>query len=347
MRPCAGLFAVVLATAPLSAARAQSEGADFPQQETGELEVILEQLEQRSANGQVSQALRDFVEQLDTPDLKWIEDLLLNTGIEVAERDFSWQIGLRARGGGERCGGILISERYVLTAAHCLDKNSATAAGPVNRYQVNEIEAFEASDTFGERPVELDETWPIRIHESYKTGAPLYSFDAALVRLARPLTGATPAPVGRRAFRTGPAVTSGWGDHPSGATGTLRAVVVPVVDVSLCRDHLAPQRWDQLGPATICSVDETADACARDSGGPLVVGTRLKPQTIGVVSWGGSSGCGVTGPNDALLGAYTRASSIADWVLRETGDSSAVTNSSPGQLMNVVSIKSFMEGLER
>ena len=343
----AGLVAAVVTVVPLSAASAQADGRSLPRTDAEERQAVLEKLEDLLPDGLLADALRRLPEGVDLSDLKLLENLLQNTGPPVPERDFSWQIGLRIKGSTGRCGGILISERYILTAAHCLDRSAVDAPGPASRYDVSEVEAFRSSDRFAERPVALDATWPFKIHDEYKSGGPLYSFDAALARLASPITDATPAPVGRRPFAEGPAVTSGWGDHPTDGSGILRAVEVLVVDPVLCRDELAPERWDQLGPATICTVDSAADSCARDSGGPLVAGTRRAPQTIGVVSWGGNPGCGVAGPSGGLLGAYTRASSIADWVTRETGDSSAVTNDRPGTLMNVVSIEQFLRGLEQ
>lgn len=274
---------------------------------------------------------------LKDPKYEWVRKAVQSTGEEVRPKDFGWQIGLAVRGTSKRCGAILISQRYILTAAHCVDRNGVTDPGRADPFSVKEMQAFSSTRLFGEATLDLDEKWSPRVHEEYKNGGPRYAYDAAILRLAAPLVKTT-APVRRPAFATGNAVTTGWGDHPSGNNGILRAETVPIVDAELCRDQLRPQDRAMIGPMTICTVDEAVDACARDSGGPLVIGSRDNPQTIGIVSWG-SSRCGVPIPSGQLLGGYTRSSELADWILRETGDVSTVTNKAPGPLMPVIALR--------
>lgn len=273
---------------------------------------------------------------LTEPRYEWVRKSVQSTGEEVRPKDYGWQLGLAVRGATRRCGAILISQSYILTAAHCVDRKAVTEPGRADPLQVSEMQVFASSRLFGETPLELDESWHARIHEDYKNEGPRYSYDAAILRLARPLV-MTAAPVSKRTFATGKAVTSGWGDHPSGQNGILRGETVPIVDADLCRDQLRPEDRLMIGPMTICTVDEAVDACARDSGGPLVIGTRDKPQTVGIVSWG-SSRCGVPGPTGQLLGGYTRTSVLADWILRETGDPLTVTDRAPGRLMAVATV---------
>lgn len=272
----------------------------------------------------VSPEFRDAVTRLDSPEYAELLKSIQNTGDLVSETDFPWQMGLQIGNSSQRCGAILISARYVLTAAHCVDRHGAKSARK-EAYPVSQVRLFTASKDFGSKSVDVDGSWPIRMHESYKSGGRPYSFDAALLRLAHPLAGSTPAPIARQPFASGPAVTSGWGNHPSDGTGKLRAETVPVVETATCRKEVGPDVADWLDGSTICTLDRAADSCGRDSGGPLVIGTRAQPQTIGIVSWGYTRACGMP-VNELLVGVYARGSLIADWVVSTTGDAATVTN---------------------
>jgi trypsin len=251
-------------------------------------------------------------------------------GPEVYARDYPWQVGLKINyGEGWPCGGIIISRSYILTAAHCVDASGANDPRPIP-IGPNDIAVFHGSDTFGQGVrLVLDPTRRPVFHPKWKQGGPLASWDAALLRLKEPLpASAIPAPVRTVAFAEGPAVVSGWGDYDATDEPSLglRAVAVPVVGNATCRAKLPAAYAPRVGDFTLCSVSDDEDACAHDSGGPLVVGSTSRPQTIGIVSWGPPGSCGVPGPGGARVGAYTRGSAIAAWVRSETGDAAAVTN---------------------
>lgn len=267
---------------------------------------------------------------------------ILNTGRPVRAQAYPWHIGLLINYGPERkwrCGGILISPSYILTAAHCLDQNPASNRQrlPVD---VGVVEVFQGHDIFAApTPLRLDPAWPVSFHPGWKENAtdPDNAWDAALLKLAQPLTNATPAPVRTVAFVEGDAVTSGFGNYNAAGdpSSELRAVKVPVVGNDTCRENLPQNYAARVGSFTLCAASRTADACKRDSGSPLVIGTTQRPQTIGIVSWGLSTRCGVPGPGGVLIGAYTRASEIAPWILFATQQSETLTNENPGQLFEI------------
>jgi Trypsin len=261
-------------------------------------------------------------------------------GMPVSYRDYPWQIGLRIKtgNGARRCGGILISARYILTAAHCVDLNKPEHWWSKVPAKVSQITAFRASNAFGQLPITLDASFPVTIHPQYKTGRVQYQYDAALLRLAAPLEGAITAPV-----RTVPvtrekvpqAVVSGWGEANDGTTGTLRAISEMINDLPTCARQAVAEVKPSLTDVTLCTVHARVGACLGDSGGPMVIGARTAPQTIGIVSFHSATGCGVPDAGHQLVGGFTRASMLTPWIEKVTGDSKATTDVMPGNLMDL------------
>ena len=74
-----------------------------------------------------------------------------NSGPPVVAADYPWQVGIFVnadnQGNGWRCGGILISPDYVLTAAHCADAADTDDYTKIERFEAAQFEIFHGDIT--------------------------------------------------------------------------------------------------------------------------------------------------------------------------------------------------------
>jgi secreted trypsin-like serine protease len=206
-----------------------------------------------------------------------------------------WQVALTI--GNNLCGGAIVAQKWVLTAAHCVRPSP----------KLSEVKAkADATDyTRGGIWTEIEQ---IVVHENYNPST--NENDLALIKLKAPTAGrviplatpALPVPNGQ------PLEVTGWGRTVEGgtpATGLLKANV-PYVDNAACNVVYE----GSIKPGMLCAGyrEGGVDACQGDSGGPLVWRTPDGPVLVGVVSFG--EGCA----RKLKYGVYTRVSAYRDWI---------------------------------
>ncbi|XP_063593335.1 trypsin-1-like [Penaeus indicus] len=236
-------------------------------------------------------------------------------GVEVQPaHKYPWQIGLKYRGGkGYWCGGAIINDRYILTAAHCLfDSNGNPESAESLVVGVGDHLMSSTSDDVA--ATELISVKKVILHSRYNKQT--LDYDIALLKLSKVLTFSTEVrPVclpedDSKTYAGADGIASGWGTLSSGGSqpNKLMEVTVPI---------LAPNCWGQPVTARmLCAGYKKGgkDTCQGDSGGPLCVVEGNRYYEVGVTSHG--SGCA-----DANSpGVYSRVSKFLPWIKANTAD---------------------------
>lgn len=204
------------------------------------------------------------------------------------------------------CGGVLVGPDQVLTAAHCVIGRDAS-----------KMEALVGADNLcSNAPIEGVRTGVIetRIHPQYEARSGQY--DLARLTLERRLPVDQVRATGDLTPTSEAAVVLGWGTGSLGGAAPCRLThrVMTLSDPATCASRLAGEDRSFSSLSMLCAspvANDWRDACAGDSGGPLIIGKD--PHTglvIGIVSWGRGCGTGVPG-------VYARA---GVWTLNKVGN---------------------------
>ncbi|XP_058128386.1 venom serine protease-like [Anopheles ziemanni] len=203
------------------------------------------------------------------------------------------------------CGGVIISSRYVLTAAHC----TQTIPG-VSRVQalVGDHDYRTGLETPYSAIYNIEQ---IITHESYneqnrdndisilKTTAEI-DFNRAVGPVCLPFL--------YNSYDFGSLLIDvvGWGTTSFGGpmSTVLRKATLNVVPSGTCN---APY----INGQKICTFTAGRDSCQYDSGGPLYLRGSQRVYTIGIISYG--SACGAASPS-----VGTRITSYLNWIRQKT-----------------------------
>jgi len=223
-------------------------------------------------------------------------------GVEATPHEFPWQVGLFFNG--YFCGGSIISEKYILTAAHCADG--------VYSHEVV-IGAHEIRDSSNT----IINAYGPTVHPEWDSFS--LSNDLAILELETEIDwaefGDNAAPnclASSGDFSGQTALVSGWGldsDSASSISPVLRKVEAPVMSQSECESY-----WGNLNEGIVCINTEGGhSSCNGDSGGPLSIPGSVYEQ-IGIVSFGSAAGCEIGAP-----AGFSEVAKYIDWISSVTG----------------------------
>ncbi|XP_050078327.1 trypsin-1-like [Anopheles maculipalpis] len=223
-------------------------------------------------------------------------------GFEIDVSETPYQVSLQYHHQ-HVCGGSVLSNKWVLTAAHCTNVTLASS------FTVRLGSSKHASGG------QVAHVARIVRHPNYRQNTTDYDYSlleledaVTFSNVIQPIT----LPNQDETVLDGTmAIVSGWGNTQNIAesNATLRAVNVPTINQQECDKSY--ERFGGVTDRMLCAGYQQGekDACQGDSGGPLVADGKL----IGVVSWG--FGCAKAD----YPGVFSRVAYVRDWVREKSG----------------------------
>ncbi|XP_063700114.1 coagulation factor IX-like [Culicoides brevitarsis] len=226
-------------------------------------------------------------------------------GSSVKPNEIPFVVSVQS-GGVHVCGGSILNENYVLTAARCVEESEdlTVVAGEHNL----------EDDDGNEQKREVAE---VKVHEYYyrNKDKDFGAHDLALLKVAEPFelndrVSKINLPEKKDTYPAGTALTAGWG-KVGGILGIPRETdVLHKVEMDIQTQRKCLEDWDDEISTNryICAGSASKRLCEGDVGGPLAQGNKDEATLVGVATYGP---CGSLGFKNNL---FVQVSKYLDWI---------------------------------
>jgi len=228
-------------------------------------------------------------------------------GREAQPHSRPWMAGLIKSDAFVFCGGTVLNNHFIVTAAHCIYQELPDSIWVVVGLH-DKLDFYQIEE--GRYDVQSIIQHPNYDHETVDNDIALIKLHDTLHFNERVLPACLPQ--ANEDFAGVHATVSGWGLISNGGptSRVLKEVVLPVYSYAKCKRKYPHDFTRNMMCAGVNSGGQ--DACQGDSGGPLVYATENRWFLIGIVSWG--NGCAQ--PNQP--GVYTNVTRYINWIYSQT-----------------------------
>ncbi|XP_072342962.1 suppressor of tumorigenicity 14 protein homolog [Scyliorhinus torazame] len=236
-------------------------------------------------------------------------------GVDAEIGEWPWQVSLHVKGYGNTCGASVISDRWLVSAAHCFQNTAKIKYSDPTIWTayLGLHRQLELNDHVVQKSLKQ-----IIVNENYNPQT--FNNDIALLELSSPVTFSSVIqpiclPDATHNFPVGKSIwVTGWGklkeDGPEAKV--LQKAELRIIKRQICNSLLSSVVTSRM----ICAgfLSGGIDACQGDSGGPMSsVERNGRVFLAGIVSWG--DGCA----RRNKPGVYTKASKFRQWIMQRSG----------------------------
>ncbi|XP_036333142.1 venom serine protease [Rhagoletis pomonella] len=248
----------------------------------------------------------------------WTTRTRITNGREAAKHEYPSMVALRDLTSSQRvfCGGSIISNRHIMTAAHCM------RIQPDPRRIIAYVGDHDLSTTSDSMFAVQHRIQQIIVHPEYVSTVAIVANDMALlITIARIEWSRGVGPICLPLLQASDLFTyrtvdvAGWGttSFAGPKSNTLQKVELMTVENRACE----MQFNTSITASHICTYDYRGlgqDSCQYDSGGPVILRQQQQPTqpsrmyALGVISYGGACGARFA------VGVNTRITSFLEWI---------------------------------